>query len=54
MGASKRKQIVNGHAKSYVDAVFAERLREEGFVNLEDRSLCQDRGRFSVLAAKHS
>lgn len=40
MGASKRKQIVNGHAKAYIDAVFAERLREEGFVNLEDRSLC--------------
>lgn len=40
MGASKRKQIVNGHAKAYVDAVFADRLQEEGFINLENRSLC--------------
>jgi len=49
MGASKRKQEVNGHVKRYVDAVFAERFHKEGFLSPENRSICWYRQKNSEL-----
>lgn len=40
MGAVKNKQIRNMHAKCYIEAVFADRLRAEGFVCPDDKLLC--------------
>lgn len=36
----KNKQIMNIHAKRYVDEVFSARLREEGFICPDAKSLC--------------
>ena len=36
----KNKQLVNIHMKNYVEAVFADRLREEGFISVKDRHFC--------------
>lgn len=40
MGSSTNKQIRNGHAKCYIQTVFADRLREEGFVCPDEKLLC--------------
>lgn len=40
MASSNKKHIRNGHARNYIEAVFAERLLEEGFVCPDDRLLC--------------
>lgn len=40
MGATKNKQFRNMQAKNYIQAVFADRLREEGFVCPDDKLLC--------------
>ena len=40
MAKSKDKAIRNMHARRYVEAVFATRLRDEGFMCPDDRLLC--------------
>lgn len=40
MGATQNKAIRNHHAQQYIQAVFANRLREAGFVCPEDNLLC--------------
>lgn len=37
---ASKKQLANFHARSYVQAVFEQRLREEGFTCPDDRLLC--------------
>lgn len=38
--ASNKKQLIDGHAKNYIRDVFAERLLDESFHNLEGRDIC--------------
>lgn len=40
MGSVNNKQIRNLHARNYIQAVFADRLKEEGFVCPNDKLLC--------------
>ena len=40
MGSVQNKAIRNSHARQYIQAVFAERLKEEGFICPDDKLLC--------------
>lgn len=40
MGTTKNKAIRNYHAQQYIQAVFAKRLKEEGFICPDDKLLC--------------
>ena len=46
---ASNKTLLNIHAKKYIQAVFEERLREEGFRCPDEKLLCWYRMRSDVL-----